>query len=464
MQQSANNMNKNLPAFLPAERPPKIHPHEVYKMIKNTKKTKSTLKGDLPYALCQEFAAELAEPLSHIFNESLMQHEYPDIWKHEYVSPVPKEFPPESEAKLRKISGTFFFSKQFERFIATWIHQDIEKQLDTACYGGVKGMSTSHYMIKLVHEILQALDGNSKGDVNAVIATFYDWSKAFDMQDHQLGIESFIKCGVRSSLLPILVNYLQNRRMTVKYRTGVSTEKPLPGGGAQGTLLGPIEYGTQSNNSADCVSPNQRFKYVDDLTTIEVVSLLTKVASYNFKQHVASDVGTHNQIISNEEIETQEVIENINDWTINQKMKLNTSKTKYMILNFTDNYQFNTRIMLKNSILDFISQIKLLGVELSEDLTWKANTHSITKEAVRDQEKSYEDSLKDLGLESLAIRKEKLCTEFSKQCTQNPKTTTWFPKRNHISYALRNPSVYSVTHANTERFENSTIPLSLIHI
>ena len=102
-------------------------------------------------------------------------------------------------------------------------------------------MSTSHYMIKLVHEILQALDGNSKGDVNAVIATFYDWSKAFDMQDHQLGIESFIKCGVRSSLLPILVNYLQNRRMTVKYRTGVSTEKPLPGGGAQGTLLGPIE-------------------------------------------------------------------------------------------------------------------------------------------------------------------------------------------------------------------------------
>ena len=77
---------------------------------------------------------------------------------------------------------------------------------------------------------------------------------------------------------------------------------------------------------------------------------------------------------------------------------------------------------------------------------------------VRDQEKSYEDSLKDLGLESLAIRRENLCTEFAKQCTQNPKTTTWFPKRNHISYALRNPSVYSVTHANTERFKNSTIP------
>ena len=186
----------------------------------------------------------------------MLQQKYPSLWKHEYVSPVPKEFPPETESKLRKISGTFFFSKQFDRFIAKWIHEDIDKLLDPASYGGVQGMSTSHYLIKLVHETLQALDNNSKGEVNAVIASFYDWSKAFDMQCHKLGIESFIQCGVRSSLIPILVNYLQERKMTVRYRTGVSNERSLPGGGAQGTLLGPIEYATQSNHSADIVSPN----------------------------------------------------------------------------------------------------------------------------------------------------------------------------------------------------------------
>ena len=109
--------------------------------------------------------------------------------------------------------------------------------------------------------------------------------------------------------------------MTVRYRTGVSNEKSLPGGGAQGTLLGPIEYATQSNHSADIVSPNRRFKFVDDLTTIEVVSLLSKVVSYNFRQHVASDVGTHNQIIPNETIDTTKVVKNINEWTNNQKMK-----------------------------------------------------------------------------------------------------------------------------------------------
>ena len=69
--------------------------------------------------------------------------------------------------------------------------------------------------------------------------------------------------------------------------------------------------------------------------------------------------------------ETQGVVKNINKWTKNKKMKLNGTKTKYMILNYTNNYQFNTRILLDDKILDCINQIKLLGVEFREDLSWK---------------------------------------------------------------------------------------------
>ena len=166
----------NLPAFLPAEKPPKIQAYEVHDMIQNTKKTKSTFQGDLPYSLCKEFSAELAEPLAHIFNESICQHEYPKIWKQEIVSPTPKKFPTETENDLRKISGTSFFSKTFERFIAKWIHQDIDKNMDSASFGGIPGLGSAHYMVKLVHDILTALDRNSRGEVNAIIATFYDLS------------------------------------------------------------------------------------------------------------------------------------------------------------------------------------------------------------------------------------------------------------------------------------------------
>ena len=39
-----------------------------------------------------------------------------------------------------------------------------------------------------------------------------------------------------------------------------------------------------------------RFKFVDDLTILEIVDLLTVgLTSYNIKQHVPSDINVHNQ-------------------------------------------------------------------------------------------------------------------------------------------------------------------------
>ena len=49
----------------------------------------------------------------------------------------------------------------------------------------------------------------------------------------------------------------------------------LPGGGPQGTFIGLIEYLVQSNDNAKCVEPDMRFKYMDDLTVLELVLLTT---------------------------------------------------------------------------------------------------------------------------------------------------------------------------------------------
>ena len=135
-----------------------------------------------------------------------------------------------------------------------------------------------------------------------------------------------------------------------------------------------MEYACQSNNSADSVDVNQRYKFVDDLTTIEIIDLVMNIASYNFRNHVASDIGIHGQFIPPEQTQTQQTVKTIDQWTTNQKMKLNSTKTKFMIVNFTNNYQFNTRISINETLLSCIDQIRLLGIELTEDLSWKANT------------------------------------------------------------------------------------------
>ena len=59
------------------------------------KTNKATVKGDIPAKLIKEFAANLAEPFTDIINTSLSRGEYPQIYKYEVSTPVPKSFPQE---------------------------------------------------------------------------------------------------------------------------------------------------------------------------------------------------------------------------------------------------------------------------------------------------------------------------------------------------------------------------------
>ena len=62
-------------------------------------------------------------------------------------------------------------------------------------------------------------------------------------------------------------------------------------------------------------------------------------------------------------------------------MILNPDKSKIMLINFCRSYQFKTRLTINNSLIEQVNQTKLLGVILSDDLTWHANTTHIVKKA-----------------------------------------------------------------------------------
>ena len=118
-----------------------------------------------------------------------------------------------------------------------------------------------------------------------------DWSQAFDRQSHRLGVQSFIDNGVRPALIPVLLNFFQNRRMRVKWKGFLSTLRKLNGGGPQGGTLGIEEYLSQSNDNCNFLSGDEKFKYIDDLSMLELVNLISiGISNYNFKAHVASDI------------------------------------------------------------------------------------------------------------------------------------------------------------------------------
>ena len=310
--------------------------------------------------------------------------------------------------------------------------------------------------------------------------------------------------------------------MKVKWHGVNSSTRKLFGGGPQGATFGIWEYLAQSNDNADCVESDYRFKFVDDLTVLEKVNLLiTGLASFYSKSSVPSDIPEHNQIIPNYHLKSQEYLDYIQEWTRKQKMILNQKKTKMMIFNFTDNYKFTARLELNSEQLDVVQKAKLLGVIITDDLKWDENTtalvkranarlellrkvasfstawedlkciyilyvrsileqscvvwhSSLTEDNSNDLERiqkcalkiilgnkynNYDDALQELDLQSLKERRKDLCLTFAKKCLKNEKTKSMFPSKVKThQMELRSEEIFSVEHANTERYLKSAIP------
>ena len=87
----------------------------------------------------------------------------------------------------------------------------------------------------------------------------------------------------------------------VKWNGVISSIRSLNGGGPQGATLGLLEYLSQSNCNTDFVDVKEKFKFIDYLSFLQIVNLLlVGISAYNFKAHVASDVGVHGQFIPTE--------------------------------------------------------------------------------------------------------------------------------------------------------------------
>ena len=223
--------------------------------------------------------------------------------------------------------------------------KDMQGNRDPSQYGNEKGVSVNHYLIGFIDQILKSVDNNSVYEKFAVFCTMVDWKQAFDHQCPRLGINSFIKNGVRRSLIPLLINYFQNRKMVVKWHGAESSVRELNGGGPQGALWGILEYLSQSNSNTDYISPEKKFKFIDDLSILEMVNLLTiGISSYNFKLHVASDIPTNGYFVEASNMMSQDYLERICQWTEDNKIK---------------KFQFSTRILAQDATVEIINDTKL---------------------------------------------------------------------------------------------------------
>ena len=97
------------------------------------------------------------------------------------------------------------------------------------------------------------------------------------------------------------------------------------------------------------------------------------------KPQVPNDIPVHGQFIENNKLVSQEYLDKLNQWSEDHKMIINQKKTKAMIFNFTEKFQFTTRLQLKNENIDIVDRMKILGTIVTKSLSWDENGQYLIK-------------------------------------------------------------------------------------
>jgi len=396
--------------------------------------------------------------------------------------------------------------------------EDIDRKININQFAGRKGTGTEHLIVMMLDRVLQLLD---KPGMSTVVATAIDWMGAFDRLDPTITIIKLINLGVRSSLIPIIMEYMEDRQMSVRYNSAWSRWHTLVGGSPQGSWMGQMAYISASDDAAGGLEDEEKFKFCDDLTILELIAVGGMLTEYNFEQHVASDIAVDQMYLDPSNLKTKQTLNELETWTSTNLMRLNETKTNYMLFNRIRT-PFTTRLTVNGQWMERKPFIKLLGVWLQEDGGWGKNTQELCKKAymrlsmltklryagvskenlitiyklhirscleynavsfhsslssqqadalercqsvclkviLQDNYISYEAALEMTGLEKLEDRRLKRCLDFSKKCLKHPINQRMFPLNPNLNnqQSIRAREKYMVNFAYKNSYKNSTIP------
>jgi len=123
-----------------------IDPYSAERKLADINVHKSPGPDQIPNWFLRDFSVWLAEPVSCIFNASLLS------WKQANVVPIPKVNSPTSiQSDLRPISLTPTLSKILESYVGNWILDRVTAKLDPRQFGALRGQSTMHAVVDDTH-------------------------------------------------------------------------------------------------------------------------------------------------------------------------------------------------------------------------------------------------------------------------------------------------------------------------
>lgn len=180
---------------------------------------------DMPPKILKAAPSSILSVKTFLINLSFKSGIFPEKIKIAKVLPVFKDGDPTLVKNYRPVSVLTSISKIFERAITSRITNYLETNsiLSNTQFGFWKALSTETALIDFTSYIYKAIDSKLH-----VAGLYLDFSKSFDMINHDSLRNKLLNIGIRSLPHNLLKSYRENRKQTVYCNDDYSRLKDIP--------------------------------------------------------------------------------------------------------------------------------------------------------------------------------------------------------------------------------------------
>ena len=246
-----------------------IDENKILKLIRSLDINKSHGHDNISARMLKLCDNSIVKPLMLIFNNCLVEENFPIHWKKANITPIHKKGDRNNVENYRPISVLPLCGKLFEKII----YDDLYKYLETNSILNINqsgfraGDSCINQLISITHEIFNSFDTNPTLEVRGL---FLDISKAFDKVWHEGIIFKLKSNGVEGKILNLLKSFLDKREQRVVLNGECSTWSNIKAGVPQGSILGPLLFLIYINDISQNLESNVKL-FADDTSLFSTV-------------------------------------------------------------------------------------------------------------------------------------------------------------------------------------------------
>lgn len=328
-----------------------VSPESVQMALESMDISKGRGPDGMPPIFLRQCAESLVAPLCLIFEKSLSDGVYPDMFKVGRVIPIHKSGSKTNVKNFRGVTVMCNVAKAFESLVYNQLKLSLSPLISKHQHGFVSNRCIDTNLMEFTNYIHEAFELGHQVDV------FYgDIAKAFDSVSQPLFMRKLMNYPIGNKTLKWIHSYTSNRKQFVEVGTEKSRRFEAHSAIGQGTICGPFLFLLFFNDSDNNCGPAKVFNFADD-----------KKIAFIIKSEADSRI-------------LQSAISNYGDWCDHNGLALNPVKCGIMT------YSRKRSPIVSNYLIDGVpinrlSEVKDLGVLLDSKLSFVSHMEFIRNKA-----------------------------------------------------------------------------------